>query len=586
MAPYYKSNYSVGHISKLTSTKSLVVFGVKFAYLLAIIISQINIIHSLTHQDNHPEDIELDDPDVAEDIHGASRCLIMKIPFCENVGYNKTMLPNKLNHVSQGDVINDINVFSPLVSLECSPLLRMFLCTYHAPMCFDNGDGPNPIQLYPCKSLCETVRRGCGSRLRELNFHWPPHLRCEQFPENTNRTQCVGNSTFNDASDNSQNSGVSITRDLRFVCPKNFEVNSSILYLNGRNYSNCAKPCNDVLLLEDEATIVRHVVLLIAVLCVGSSIFACLTFLKDMKRFRYPMRPMIFISACQLVVGTCYLIGYFTNNKIACNEPLEPPKPLPNLNMISTTNMGYRKSSCTFQFMTLYFAQLSTFFWWLMMTISWYLIAKLKWAPESVSGVARYFHFGSWVTPAVLTVYLTATGKIEGDSLTGTCYVNFSDQESMRHFVMYPILITIFLGIGFLVTGYKSLYDSRETLKCMYGTQTKEHHKLVLRLTIYSLAFIVFSLLLVYCHFYEESHLNSWMALWLSRICRSRDFSIPCPMGHFGHQKPHYQEFILKFFVTMGISLCTAIFMFSRKTLNALNNSSELGNIGNLRRPH
>lgn len=456
------------------------------------------------------------------------------------------------------------------MKVGCSPDLKLFLCTVYAPICFDHVNGTRPLFLFPCKSLCESARQGCSTHLKQFINDWPPALQCDKFPDKKRDTGviCVGKdeeSKFAQngiaSNDRSDSFSSEIKRDLGFVCPKNFEVNSYKLHLNGKTYNNCAMPCEDVLLDKNHTQIVRITTGILAIVCLLSTIFTCVTFLLNTKRFKYPARPIIIIAFCQLLVAACYLIGFITSNKISCNDPAEPPKSLPNMRMIRTITMGNKKGSCTLQFMALYFFQMSTIFWWLMMTISWYMIARLKWAPEAVSSVARYFHLFSWTTAALLTIYLSVLADIEGDPLTGTCYVSVSNQESIRTFVVYPTLMCTIAGCLFLSSGFKSLWDSREALRREYGKQTDEHHKLVVRIALFSLLFVTFTVILLYCHYYEQNNLNSWMLSWLSNICKNRDYSIPCPVKNFSNLAPHYSTFILKYVATMAIGINSALFV-------------------------
>lgn len=537
---------------------------------------------------------------IYEDMHEHSRCQPMNIPFCENVKYNKTMLPNKFGHQTQQDVISEINIYHPLLRVGCSPDLKLFLCTVYVPICFDEANDSKPLHLLPCRSLCESARQGCSMHMRQFNSEWPSALQCSQFPDKRldRRVNCVGRSepsgtetsestnydVTNPSSSNNNNNiapnyniyneagdrmhPMGITRDLGFVCPRNFEVPSYKLHLNGKVYNNCGLPCDDVLLDRNGTQIVRIVTSVVATICFMSTIFTCSTFVFDTKRFKYPSRPIIIIAFCQLMVATCYLIGAMTANKIACNDPAEPPKSLPNMRMVRTVTMGNKKGSCTLLFMALYFFQISTMFWWLMMTISWYMIAKLKWAPEAVSSVARYFHLVSWTIPALLTIYLSVLGNIEGDSLTGTCYVSLSNQESIKAFVIYPALACLTAGIVLLVLGHRSLMESRDALRREYGKQTNEHQRLIMRINMFSFLFILSSALLIYCHYYEQSNLNVWMLSWYSNICRSREYSIPCPTRNFSNLGPSYAMFLLRYVATMAIGLISALFMLSEKTLN------------------
>lgn len=519
-----------------------------------------------------------------DELSDSSKCVPLEsIPFCSSLGYNKTMMPNALGQNSQEDVTPEINMYTPLIKLGCSPDLKLFLCTVYAPMCFDQANGTRPLTLQPCRSLCESARRGCSDSIKQFNTEWPVALDCNRFKDREEGI-CVGKDDESistqgryNALDNSGSHNPAITRDLGFVCPKNFEFPSYTLHFNGKKYNNCALPCDDVLLDKSNAQIVRMTTGILAIICLISTIFTCATFLVDTKRFKYPARPIIIIAFCQFIVALCYLIGFVTSNKISCNDPREPPKSLPNMKMIRTTTFGNKKGICTLQFMALYFFQMSVMFWWLMMTVSWYMIARLKWAPEAVGNVARFFHLISWTIPGFLTIYLSVIGNIEGDSLTGTCYVSMTDQESIRAFVVYPTLTCLALGLVFLSLGFKSLWDSRETLRREYGKQTDEHHKLIIRIGLFSLLFIMFATLLIFCHHYEQINLNSWMLSWLSQICKSREYSIPCPKM-FNDQIPHYYSFVAKYVATMATGIISAVFMLSEKTLSAYRDVAELCN--------
>lgn len=512
----------------------------------------------------------------SEEIHEHAKCQPMRIPFCENVGYNMTLLPNHLGHKTQQEVIKEINAYHPLTKVGCSDELKLYLCTVYAPMCFDQVNGSKPVSLLPCRSLCESALKDCLTHLRQSFRHnWPQTLQCDKLPvRNIGGVDCVGkdddtkqySTDSKSDSSGSEASSSTITRNLSFICPKNFELNSYTLHLNGKTYSNCALPCEDVLLDKTSAQIVKFTVGILAIVCLASTIFTCLTFIVDTKRFKYPARPIIIIAFCQLIVAACYLLGFLTNSKIACNDPTEPPKSLPNMRMIRTVTMGNKKGSCTLQFMVLYFFQMSTLLWWLMMTISWYMIATLEWAPEAVSGVSRYFHVFSWTAPALLTIYLSVLGDIEGDPLTGTCYASMSNQETIKAFVMYPLLICVVAGCIFLLIGFKSLWERRETLKREYGKQRYAHDKLVMRIGFFSMFFTIFSGILFYCHYYEQSNLNTWMLSWLTNICKNREYSIPCPLKDFSGHGPHYSAFILKHVATMAVGIISALFMLSERT--------------------
>lgn len=512
------------------------------------------------------------------------RCQPLDIPFCKEMSYNKTMLPNPLGYQSKDEINLEINLFTPIAQINCSPHLKLFVCTFYAPVCVEDGYESKPLRLLPCRSLCESVKQRCLEGFISISGRpWPYVLDCTNFPEKNEKDKihCVGAESDSASSQASSNSDRSSKQELsnpviQFSCPKNFEVPHYTLHLNGKSYNNCALPCDNVFLDKNETQIVKSVTAVLTLICFISSLFACITYLIDTDRFKYPVRPIIIISFCQLMVAICYSIAYFTDNKISCNDPAEPPKSLSNLKMVRTTTTGNRKGSCTLLFMALYFFHMASILWWLMMALSWHMIARLKWAPEAVSGVARYFHLTSWTVPAVMAVYLSVLGYIEGDSLTGTCYIDISNQEAIDTFLIYPTIAVVALGLFLLLLGFKSVWDSQEVLKREYSKQTSEHYKLLMRIFGYSFLFISSAFAYVQCVKHEHTNRNNWMLSWLSKECHNREYSIPCPSKDYTNYGPHYSIFLMKISAKMTMGIVSSLFVLSVKTLKSYREVFEL----------
>ena len=96
--------------------------------------------------------------------------------------------------------------------------------------------------------------------------------------------------------------------------------------------------------------------------------------------------------------------------------------------------------------MILYFFDIAGALWWVMLTVCWFLEAGLKWAPEAIDG--SYLHAFVWTFSAILMVLMVVLKKIEGDILSGVCFVGLWDSHSLLWFVIIPK--ALFLGIGFV----------------------------------------------------------------------------------------------------------------------------------------
>ncbi|XP_071794498.1 uncharacterized protein [Asterias amurensis] len=114
-------------------------------------------------------------------IAAPSKCKDITIPMCSSdIGYTMTSMPNYLNMTDQVEAALDVQMFSPLVDLGCSPYLRIFLCAAYVPRCVE--DGSSPTLRVPCRELCEEARSGCSELMTEVGFVMPENLQCERLP--------------------------------------------------------------------------------------------------------------------------------------------------------------------------------------------------------------------------------------------------------------------------------------------------------------------------------------------------------------------------------------------------------------------
>jgi len=143
-------------------------------------------------QTTPPTPLPIADTTTAGDsLPGYGRCEPIELPLCKNITYNTTIMPNLLGHTTQEEAGLEVNQFFPLVKVQCSPHLQLFLCSVYAPVC-TILERP----LAPCRSLCLSARGGCESLMNKFGFKWPEELDCSQFPEEGQL--CVGSSNGSD----------------------------------------------------------------------------------------------------------------------------------------------------------------------------------------------------------------------------------------------------------------------------------------------------------------------------------------------------------------------------------------------------
>ncbi|XP_066986681.1 uncharacterized protein [Macrobrachium rosenbergii] len=112
-------------------------------------------------------------------------CEPILVPLCRDLPYN-TSFPNILNHDSQGEAGLEIHQFFPLIRMQCSLDLQLFLCSVYVPVC---TEGEEPV--LPCRNLCQSARHGCEKLMNRFGFPWPESLHCDRFPEPSFEQSCV-----------------------------------------------------------------------------------------------------------------------------------------------------------------------------------------------------------------------------------------------------------------------------------------------------------------------------------------------------------------------------------------------------------
>ncbi|XP_059078724.1 secreted frizzled-related protein 2-like [Tigriopus californicus] len=108
--------------------------------------------------------------------------------LCQAIGYPKMKLPNLLGHETMTEAIDQSNSWLALDNINCHASSRLFLCSLFAPVCLET-----PISIYPCRSLCESVRQGCEKVMQQHGFPWPTILACDKFPEDND--MCITDHT-------------------------------------------------------------------------------------------------------------------------------------------------------------------------------------------------------------------------------------------------------------------------------------------------------------------------------------------------------------------------------------------------------
>ncbi|VDO18517.1 unnamed protein product [Heligmosomoides polygyrus] len=394
------------------------------------------------------------------------KCVPLKIPMCIDLPYNSTVYPNLLNHQTQEDAEIAINQFSPLVKVRCSEDIKLFLCTVYAPVCTQLE---RPIQ--PCRDLCISARNGCESLMIKFGFRWPEQLDCKHFPT---EGICVGENKTSTPPPNSHFRSHNSQSSLECPLTMSASMRSHFsLPLSSGTLEDCSLPCaadNQVPVFFDK----RHRRYLRfwtggwAVACCVCALFTITTFLIDLARFAYPVRPILYMAMCYLMISIVYMIGVVGEDSFACGPYGGTPQLL--------VAQGGEGTACSALAVAHYYFTIASSVWWLVLCLSWFLAANRKWGAESIAGLAPYLHAACWGIPALLSVVVLVTNSIDGDVFTGICSVGNLQPKALLYYLFLPL--TGFLGLFLLACGICSMMRIRTYIKLQHADVDKNIRKL------------------------------------------------------------------------------------------------------------
>ncbi|XP_013077220.2 frizzled-2-like [Biomphalaria glabrata] len=516
--------------------------------------------------------------------HG--KCEKINIPLCKDIQYNETIMPNLLGHQKQDDAGLEVHQFFPLVKVQCSKQLKFFLCTMYVPVCTVLEEA-----IPPCRSLCNEAKTGCEALMNKFGFEWPETLKCEQFPVTG---LCVGeNNTDTPTESNKYPSGgqASTTTpgkifgsaastdkrfpelgfpDLGFHCPSVLTVPVGLDYhlkVGDEIVKNCGAPCYDMFFDGHERDFAKWWIGIWSCICLASTLFTVLTFLIDMQRFRYPERPIIFLSGCYFMVAMAYVVGFALREKISCIDNVDPPNTnTDKKSMLPLVTQGTKKEGCTVLFMMLYFFSMASSIWWVILTLTWFLAAGMKWGHEAIEANSQYFHLAAWAVPAIKTIAILAMGQVDGDVLSGVCYTGIFDVDALRGFVLAPLVVYLIIGTSFLLAGFVSLFRIRTIMKSD-GTKTDKLEKLMVRIGIFSVLYTVPATIVIACYFYEQAFRDKWMLTWHSQTCTL--FRTNCPSGVTSKPWPDFNVFMIKYLMTVIVGITSGVWIWTGKTFHS-----------------
>ncbi|KAG7248826.1 hypothetical protein CRUP_015947 [Coryphaenoides rupestris] len=535
-------------------------------------------------------------------------------------------MPNQFNHDTQDEAGLEVHQFWPLVEIRCSPDLRFFLCSMYTPICLEDYRKPLPPCRAVCERAragCAPLMLQYGfpwpDRMRcdLLPVQGDPDTLCMDYnrtgdPSSSSSSGSSGGSSsssssssggssssssgssgttaspvlskpthhqqqpgraFNPHHNNNNNSRVGrkykppcepVCRCLPPMVPVNTDRHPLYNRVKTGRAANCAMPCHNPYFTQDERTFTAFWIGLWSVLCFISTFATVATFLIDMERFKYPERPIIFLSACYMFVSVGYIVRLVAGHeKVACNREYD------------VEHVHYETTGpalCTVVFLLIYFFGMASSIWWVILSLTWFLAAGMKWGNEAIAGYSQYFHLAAWLVPSIKSIAVLALSSVDGDSVAGICYVGNQNLDNLRGFVLAPLVIYLFIGTMFLLAGFVSLFRIRSVIKKQGGTKTDKLEKLMIRLGVFTVLYTVPATVIVACYFYEQHGRQSWEVAHNCTSCLSLQQQQQQQQqggGGAAGRRPDYAVFMLKYFMCLLVGITSGVWIWSGKTLDS-----------------
>ncbi|KAG7497666.1 smoothened-like [Solea senegalensis] len=409
-------------------------------------------------------------------------CEALKYNTClgSPLPYTHTSLVLAEDSTTQEEAFEKLTMWSGLRNApRCWSVIQPLLCAVYMPKC-ENGH----VEL-PSQSLCLATRRPCSIVDQERG--WPNFLKCDHFPVGcSNEVQKL---KFNTSG---QCEAPLVKTDIQSSWYKDVE--------------GCGIQCDNPLFTEAEHNDMHIYIAYFGTITLLCTFFTLATFLADWKNSnRYPAVILFYINACFFVGSIGWLAQFLdgARDEIVCKSD-------------NTMRLGEPSSSetlsCVTIFIIVYYSLMSGVIWFVMLTYAWHTSFKaLGTTHQPLSGRTSYFHMVTWSVPFILTVAILAIAEVDGDSVSGICFVGYKNYRYRAGFVLAPIGVVLVVGGYFLIRGVMTLFSIKSNHPGLLSEKAASKiNETMLRLGIFGFLAFGFVLITFGCHFYDFFNQAEW----------------------------------------------------------------------------
>ncbi|KAI1286981.1 Frizzled-4 [Halotydeus destructor] len=546
-----------------------------------------------------------------ENVFESATCEPIRLEKCQGIGYNYTSMPNLIGHELQQDAELQLETFVPLIQYGCSSQLKFFLCSVYVPMCTEEL----PKAIGPCRSLCESVKNRCQPVLVEFGFYWPAALNCSKFPEENNvQHMCMEGPREQEASwhvteapvvtewpqvvppkkkpsrtrgrvpktdivlnvdqvnqvDSVQTKKTQLARNNYGLCSM-YKMPEDYYYIN--RTERCAQACSsDILFSKDNKQFADLWTLIWSALCAISTLLTIVTFTMASSKVHYSERVIMFMSVTYLMHSMAYFVILIVGrDNVSCARD-------PQHGQDILIQEGLDNLYCTVVFVLLYYFSMAGLIWWVVLTITWFQGTGLGLSSEVIQRRCSIYYAAAWGLPGLKVLAILVLRAVDGDELTGTCYVGNQNVAHLLWFIIVPTASYLSIGVLFLLSGLVCVVTGSRTkvdksLRVRHGSQQSSAFSamtasnqpsqsnyvtscsssrdktdlLNLRILIFAAFFILPASCILAANIYELLNRSSWYENGSSK-------------------RPNVEIFISKIFMSLIVGMKSGFWIWSSRT--------------------
>ncbi|XP_050297763.1 protein smoothened isoform X2 [Anthonomus grandis grandis] len=334
-----------------------------------------------------------------------------------------------------------------------------------------------------------------------------------------------------------------------------------------KDIEGCGLHCKDTKYTENEHYQIHKLITYCVLLCIILNIFTVTTFLIDWKTAnRYPAKGIFYVNICFAISYGGYLmqfLGYDTREDIVCKKDGTLRKSEPS----ATENL-----SCVIVFFMVYYFLIAGLVWFMIFSYAWYMssLQALGKIQDRVDKKHAYFHLAAWSLPLMLTITTMAIGEIDGDYITGICFVGFANMAARAGLFLAPLVATMLVSIYIIVRGLMLLIkvkiESREVISQHSARKIQSN---IVRMTVFTIFMVVFCIVTIGYHIYVASNNDLWvLSLEKYILCKLTSFSTD-----YSHckqtERPSVAMLQLQLLAVFGKGIAMASWVWCDATLHA-----------------